>query len=88
MPIAKRSPSAVPTVQPRRRGKPLTSAGPVAVVARKLGITVREIASRLGVSWSTVRSWDARGAVPGDVVTQLLSLAGPDKKRQNRLVKR
>jgi len=50
----------------KRRGRPLTSDGPVARAARVAGVSMLELARRLGVEYARVKQWDSRGKVPSD----------------------
>lgn len=58
----------------RRPGVRLQSKGPIAKVARALGISIAEVARRLKISDTTVRSWDARNSVPDDQKAALARL--------------
>jgi hypothetical protein len=48
----------------RRRGRELKSDGPVARAAKASGRSMHEIAQAMGLPYTTVKSWDARGSVP------------------------
>lgn len=69
-----------------RRGAPLTSQGPVATVARQLGVTSAEVARMLGVNPAVARNWDARGKIPNAAMRdKLASIASkPAPKRHGR----
>jgi uncharacterized protein YjcR len=74
----------MPAPKPRRPGAPIRSSGPVAVAAKRLGLSMADIAARLGVNPATVRSWDSRGRVPADMVDALAALryGAAQKNRQ------
>lgn len=58
----------------RRRGVKLESKGPVARIARKLDISLAEIARRIKVNEHSLRTWDQRRSVPDDVQAKLDAL--------------
>jgi len=58
----------------RRRGVKLESKGPVARIARKLDISLAEVARRIKVNEHSLRTWDQRRSVPDDVQAKLDAL--------------
>ena len=51
----------------RTRGRDITSDGPVAVVAKKLGLSIKDLAAKVGAKYETARKWNTRGTVPDDI---------------------
>jgi len=58
----------------RKLGPAITSTGPYATVAVALGVSLGEVARRLGEKDRTVRTWDARRQIPADVRPKLEAL--------------
>lgn len=56
---------------PRIRGREITSSGPIAEAADRLGISIKDLAKKIGASYDTARKWSAKGSVPVDVQQQL-----------------
>jgi len=73
-----------------RRGAPLESDGPIATVAKKLGVPAAEIARRLNVNPITARNWDKRGKIPHLAIREALAkiAAGSDPEAKPKKPKR
>lgn len=52
------------TVPLKRRGRKLTSDGPVARAAKRAKISMADIAARMKVEYGVVKAWNRRGNVP------------------------
>ncbi len=64
----------------RQRGAPLKSDGPVARVAKILGVSGADVAWLLKVNYQTSRAWDLEGRrVPDDVAPRLDALVASPK---------
>lgn len=73
-----------PALKPRIRGRDVTSKGPMADAAKRLGMSIKDIAERLGVSYDTARKWSAKGSVPPDIrdrLDKLIPEASPAGRR-------
>ncbi len=65
---------------PRPRGAPLKSKGPVARVARILGVSGAAVARLIGVNYQTSRAWDGEDRrVPDDIAPKLEALIASPK---------
>lgn len=62
--------SAISTA-PRIRGRDITNEGPLADAAKKLGLSIKQIAAKIGASYNTARKWSVAGKVPIDVQQKL-----------------
>lgn len=66
-----------------RPGVPLSSKGPIAKVAKLLGVSMVELARRLGgVNVHSLRTWDQRGRMPEDVKAKLQGLVDAHEKAE------
>lgn len=56
-------------VEPASRtpGRDITSDGPVAVVAKRLGLSIKDLSAKVGAKYETARKWNTRGTVPDDI---------------------
>ncbi len=81
--VATMATANVATVPAFRRGAPLESDGPVATMARRLGISSAEVARKLGVNPGTARNWDKRGKVPNEMMRAKLAALAPSKSTKN-----
>lgn len=63
----------------KRPGRKLRSRGPVARVARETGLSMAEIARRVGAKYDAVKKWDKRG-VPEEHVEALRLVAAEARK--------
>jgi DNA-binding transcriptional regulator YiaG len=59
--------------EPRKLGRPL-STGPVAKIAKRLGMSMVELAEAIGVNWNTLKTWNARKKIPADAQAKLDAL--------------
>ena len=53
------------------RGPALKSRGPAAIVAKRLGLSLRGLAEKIGVPYETLKKQDARRSVPEEVQKKL-----------------
>lgn len=60
-------------------GKPLESKGPVAKHAKRLGITMTQLAEKLGVDHWNLRNWDKRKSVPEEIEKRLEAMRPAEK---------
>lgn len=65
---------------PRKTGRPLGD-GPVAVEAKRLGMSMDGVARAIGFSRNTVKTWNARGKIPPDAQAKIDALK-PAKSRR------
>ncbi len=67
-------------VKKRRTGPPLKSKGPVAKVARILGVSVAEVARRVNQNVYSMRTWNERDQVPLEVKEKMADLVSAYEK--------
>lgn len=60
-------------------GKPLKSKGPIAKHARRLGLTMTELAEKVGADHWNLRNWDKRDSVPEEIRKRLEAIPTPAK---------
>lgn len=65
---------------PRKTGRPLGD-GPVAIEAKRLGMSMDGVARAIGFSRNTVKTWNARGKIPPDAQAKIDALK-PAKPRR------
>jgi DNA-binding transcriptional regulator YiaG len=58
----------------RRPGVKPKAKGPVGSVAAALGLSVVDLAKKIGESYASMRTWNVRGRVPDDVAKKLADL--------------
>ncbi len=73
------STSFVPT--PRKVGRPL-SGGPVSRSAKKLGMKLAALAEAIDVNENTLKTWNARKAIPADAQKKIDALLAAKAKRE------
>ncbi len=72
----------------RRTGPPLKSKGPVAKVARILGVSVAEVARLAKQNVYSMRTWNERDQVPPEVKAILADLVATHEKAAEKAAKR
>lgn len=55
-------------------GKPLKSKGPIAKIAKRLGLTMTELAAKVGADHWNLRNWNKRKSVPVEIQKRLDAL--------------
>ena len=68
----------------RRPGVKATPKGTVGRAVTILGITIRELAKRLGEEYESVRTWKARGRLPADVEKKILDMVDEHQRAHSR----
>lgn len=71
-------------IKKRRTGPPLKSKGPIAKVARLLGLSFAELATEIKANVHSLRTWDQRDQVPGEVKSSLAALVKAHEKQAKR----